>query len=137
MTHITSTQICELLYKLAAEYAGEQIYLVLDNARYQKCKLVWTVAEQLGINLVYIPAYSPNLNFIERLWKHTKSKLRTKYYDNFGDFKEKIDSIINRTDKEDKDIIDRLIGEKPQLFDESICVTENHAFHVMEKNRAA
>lgn len=124
-TYITSTEICDLLRKVAMEYAGKPIYLILDNARYQKCKVVLELAAQLGINLVYIPSYSPNLNLIERLWKHVKSRLRTKYYDHFDMFQEKIDSIIYSTDKEDKAIIDRLIGENVQLFDESILLDEN------------
>ena len=41
--------------------------LVLDNACYQKCKMVWELAEFLGIELLYLPSYSPNLNLIERL----------------------------------------------------------------------
>lgn len=116
-TYITAVEICELLKKVALEYAGKPIYLVLDNARYQKCKIVEELANQLGIHLTYIPPYSPNLNLIERLWKHTKNKLRTKYYDQFDEFQERIDSIINDTDKKDRVIIDRLIGEKVQLFD--------------------
>ena len=115
-TYITALEICELLKKVAIEYAGVPIYLILDNARYQKCKIVEQLADQLGIHLTYIPAYSPNLNLIERLWKHVKNKLRTKYYDQFDIFQDRIDSIINDTDKNDKFIIDRLIGEKVQLF---------------------
>jgi len=136
-TYITSTQICELLRKVACEYVGKPIYLILDNARYQKCKVVQELAVQLGIHLMYIPTYSPNLNFIERLWKHVKSKLRTKSYECFDEFQETIDSIVNRTDKEDKPVIDKLIGEKPQLFDESICITKNYTCQSMPKNQAA
>jgi transposase len=117
-TYITAVQICELLNKLAVEYAGKPISLILDNARYQKCSVVTELALQLGIQLTYIPPYSPNLNLIERLWKHVKSKLRTKFYDEFDEFQEKIDQIIDNTDKQSKSIIDKLIGEKVQLFDE-------------------
>jgi transposase len=124
-TYITATEICELLKKVAIEYAGKPIYIILDNARYQKCKIVEELAIQLGIHLVYIPPYSPNLNLIERLWKHVKGKLRTKYYDKFDIFKEKIDSIVNDTDKNDKSIIDRLIGEKVQLFNEPVTISQS------------
>jgi transposase len=96
-TYITSKEVCELLAKVAFEYAGKPIYMVLDNAKYQKCKLVQDCASLYKINLVYIPPYSPNLNLIERLWKFVKSQLRTKYYENFDIFQEKIDSIINST----------------------------------------
>ena len=117
-TYITATEICELLKKIAVENAGKPTFIVLDNARYQKCGIVQELANQLGIHLVYIPPYSPNLNLIERFWKHVKSGLRTKYYDKFDVFQEAIDSIVNNADKKDKIIIDRLIGEKVQLFDD-------------------
>ena len=118
--YITSTEICELIKKVSMEYVGKPIYLVLDNARYQKCTIVQEFAAKLNVTLVYIPSYSPNLNLIERLWKHTKSRLRIKYYDNFIEFKGKINSIIENTDKCDKVIIDKLIGEKVQLFDATV-----------------
>ena len=124
-TYITATEICELLRKISIEYAGKAIHLVLDNARYQKCKAVFELAAELGINLVYIPPYSPNLNLIERLWKFVKGKLRSKYYDRFDIFKDKIDSIVHSTHKENKSAIDKLISEKIHLFDDLVAVNEN------------
>jgi len=53
-----------------------------------KHALVKALAIDLEINLVFIPSYSPNLNLIERFWKFTKSKLRTKYYTDFKEFAE-------------------------------------------------
>jgi len=125
-SYITASEICRLLRKVAAEYAGKPIHIILDNARYQKCSIVADVAEQLGISLVFIPPYSPNLNLIERLWKHVKLKLRTKYYDDFGVFQDKIDSIVSNTDKHDIATVNRLIGEKVQLFDFP-CVYDNYS----------
>ena len=118
--YITAAEVCELIKKVSLEYAGKPIFLVLDNARYQKCMAVQALATELKVTLVYIPPYSPNLNLIERLWKHTKSRLRTKYYDDFTVFKETIDFIIGSTDKGDKAFIDKLIGEKVQLFDTKV-----------------
>ena len=119
-TYITASEICDLMKKVAAEYANTPIYIVLDNARYQKCAVVAELASQLGIHLVYIPPYSPNLNLIERLWKHVKNKLRAKYYDDFEEFQERINLIVSNTDKHDYAAISRLIGEKVQLFDEPL-----------------
>ena len=119
-TYITSIQVCELLRKLAEEYTAIPLYLVLDNASYQKCNLVKDLAAELGITLVYIPPYSPNLNLIERFWKFTKGKLRTKYYDDFSPFKNTIDTIIASSDNEFKHEVDKLITEKVQLFDDFV-----------------
>ena len=136
-TYITAVEICELLKKIAVEYAGKPIFIVLDNARYQKCGIVQELANQLGINLIYIPPYSPNLNLIERLWKYVKSRLRTKYYDKFEVFQEKIDSIVNNADKKDKALIDRLIGEKVQLFDDPLVVGNSSVCRFIKNEKQA
>ena len=112
-TYITATEICQMLRKVASEYEGKKIHIILDNARYQKCEAVTSLAKDLSIELVYLPPYSPNLNLIERLWKFTKGRLRIKYYDNFKTFRDTIDSIIEGTDNIFKEQVSRLIGEKP------------------------
>ena len=75
--------------------------------------------------LEYLPAYSPNLNAIERVWKYVKSRLRSKYYDQFDAFKKTIDSIIEDSDKGSKKIMDLLIGERVQVFDNLISINDN------------
>ena len=86
------------------------IHLVLDNARYQKCKAVHGLASELCIDLVCIPPYSPNLNLIERLWKFVKGELRTEYYDDFEVFRSRIDQIIASTSTYNESKISKLIG---------------------------
>lgn len=122
-SYITATEVCEMLRKISAEYTGKVVHLILDNARYQKCKTVMELAKQLGIQLHYIPPYSPNLNLIERLWKFVKGELRSKYYDDFGVFRKQIDSILASTSNVNKEKISSLIGQKVQLFDglHSVC----------------
>ena len=86
-TYITSTQVIEILELLAQKYIGNPIYIVLDNAKYQRCKAVFEAAERLGISLVFLPTYSPNLNLIERVWKLVKSRvLNSAYYETFDGF---------------------------------------------------
>jgi uncharacterized protein YdcH (DUF465 family) len=77
------------------------------------------------------------LNLIERFWKYVKSRLRTKYYDRFDVFQERIDSIVNNADKKDKALIDRLIGEKVQLFDEPLVVGNSPVCSFMTTQQAA
>jgi transposase len=73
-TYITAETVCELLRLLVTRYPRTRITLVLDNARYQRCRLVQDLAAQLNIELMFLPSYSPNLNLIERLWKLLKSR---------------------------------------------------------------
>jgi transposase len=54
-TVIDAMSVCDLLGKLAGRYAGLPVTLVLDNARYQKCKVVRSLAEELGIELESVP----------------------------------------------------------------------------------
>jgi transposase len=124
-SYITACEVCELFKKIAKAYAGRTVFVILDNAKYQKCSVTRELAEQLGINLVFIPPYSPNLNLIERLWKLVKGKLRSRYYNQCELFRGQIDSIITSTDNLNKEIVDRLIGEKVQLFDDLVAVNEN------------
>lgn len=135
-SYITATEVCEMLRKIAAEYAGRPVHLILDNARYQKCKAVMELAEQLGIVLNYIPPYSPNLNLIERLWRFVKGELRSKYYDDFAIFQQRIDSIIESTSNENKIKISKLIGQKVQLFDDLRPVCKN-TFAVKKRQKRA
>jgi transposase len=94
-TYINAESVARLLELLATEYVGEKIYLILDNARYQCCQLVFDTAQKLGIRLIFLPPYSPNLNLIERLWKFIKKKiLYNKYYPSFDEFKQAIKSCM-------------------------------------------
>ena len=117
-TYITATEVCQLLRDVSSKYAGKSVHIILDNARYQKCKVVQSLAEELNIDLVYIPPYSPNLNLIERLWKFVKNELRTKYYEDFTLFCHQIDGIIASTSAGNREKIASLIGTKVQLFDD-------------------
>lgn len=68
--------------------SGRKIYIFLDNARYSYNREVAKQAKEMNIKLVFLPAYSPNLNLIERLWKFLKKKIRNgKYYPTFKEFK--------------------------------------------------
>lgn len=94
-TYITSTQVVELLELLSRKYCGKIVKVVLDNASYQRCALVKDKALSLGIELVFLPTYSPNLNLIERVWKLVKSKvLNSAYYETFESYCKKIELFV-------------------------------------------
>lgn len=117
-SYITSIQVCELLKKLASN-AILPVTLVLDNARYQRCRLVMELAQNLGIELLFLPPYSPNLNLIERLWKLTKKEcLNSKYYANFALFYGAISTFLTTMGSTHKKQLDSLLTLKFQLFTE-------------------
>ena len=94
-TVVNTDTMCELLRKLAAEKLTGPITVVLDNARYQRNKVVQGLAVELGIRLLFLPSYSPNLNLIERLWGFAKRKsVYGKYHANFASFRAAIESTF-------------------------------------------
>lgn len=117
-TTIDATAICELLRKLSARYPGLPLTLVLDNARYQRCEPVRLLAAELRIELLYLPAYSPNLNLIERLWKFVKKEvLSCRYYEGFARFKAAIVECLEQVEGKHSEAIASLLTLKFQTFD--------------------
>lgn len=81
------------------------IHLFLDNARYQKCYSVQEYAKKKNIILEYLPAYSPNLNLIERFWKFTKKILvRNQYYETFDEFRKAFETFFSTLDQHKTDL---------------------------------
>ncbi len=95
-TVVNTETVCELLRKIAALGLAGPITLVLDNARYQHNAAVKALAESLGITLLFLPSYSPNLNLIERLWKFTKRRaLYGRYHPTFREFQAAIQEVLD------------------------------------------
>jgi transposase len=118
-TYINAESFCQLLWKVRHLYPDIPITLVLDNARYQKCRLVWNIAALLEIELLYLPPYSPNLNLIERLWKFVKKKcLYSKYYANFDLFKQAISDCLAQTHDSYSAELDTLLTLNFQTFND-------------------
>ena len=118
-TTIDAAAICELLRKLSARYPGLPLTLVLDNARYQKCEVVRLLAAELGIELLYLPSYSPNLNLIERLWKFVKKEvLLCRYYEDFNRFTVAIEGCLDEVQGKHKEAIASLLTLNFQTFDD-------------------
>ena len=116
-TYITSVQVVELLEKLAESYPKEPKAVVLDNASYQRCKLVTERAAELGIELLFLPPYSPNLNLIERAWKFVKSEvLNAVYIDTFDEYRKRISDFIDCIEIKHAVKMESLITENFQMF---------------------
>ena len=60
--------ICDIFYSIRLKNSEEENF-ILDNTPFNRSNKAGKKAKELGINLVYFPYYSPNLNPIERLWK--------------------------------------------------------------------
>ncbi len=99
-SYINAESFCQLLVEIYNMNFNVPVSIVLDNARYQKCELVRATSELLGIELFYLPSYSPHLNLIERLWKWIKEDcLYSKYYALFTEFKKAIETSLAKVEK--------------------------------------
>jgi transposase len=117
-SYINAESVCLLLRAVAEAATGVPITLVLDNARYQKCALVADLAKQLGIELLYLPSYSPNLNLIERVWRFVKAEcLRSTYYENYEAFTAAIQGCLDELPTKHKAAMDSLLTHNFQTFE--------------------
>ena len=90
--NINGYTVVDFLNTVKDQYEGKQvIHLILDQAGYNKSSELREHAFNLGIHLHYLPAYSPNLNSIERLWKIMNEEVRNnRFFATAKEFKSKI-----------------------------------------------
>ncbi len=99
--NINQYKMIELIEKLRTKHPGEgEIYLIMDNASYNKAKLFRTQAIAYRVYLWYLPPYSPNLNIIERLWKFMRKEFcKDKYRRTFPEFRTQLDFLFANLDQ--------------------------------------
>ena len=118
-TVVNTETMCELLEKIAALGLVGPVTVVLDNAKYQRNAAVQARAKTLGIELSYLPSYSPNLNLIERLWRLIKRRtLYGKYSPAFADFKAAIEQTISDLPTKHADSLQSLMTHNFQMFED-------------------
>jgi transposase len=118
-TVVNSNTMCELLRAVAGRGLLGPLTLVLDNARYQRNKVVMALAAELKIELLFLPPYSPNLNLIERLWRFTKrTAAYGKYHPTFADFRAAIQDVLDRVPTTHAHKLASLMTLNFQEFDE-------------------
>jgi transposase len=121
--YINAESVCALLQEVAGAGLRGPITLVLDNARYQKCQVVRALAASLGIELLSLPSYAPNLNLIERLWKFVKREcLGCRVLPSYEAFTQAIDDCLADLNTRHKHQMKSLLNLEFQLFDEDVPV---------------
>jgi len=65
---------CFLMHLLRHRRRGRILWIVLDNASWHHARALrpWLRAHRSALRLDFLPAYSPELNGIERVWKLTR-----------------------------------------------------------------
>jgi transposase len=111
--NITGEQFIRLLEKLLAKHPDtEKFLLYLDNARYYSKPVVkeW-LARHRQFHLVFLPAYSPNLNLIERLWKFLRKKALHRWHPTFEGMQEAVAEVLDHLERYHSEL-DSLMSEE-------------------------
>lgn len=123
-SYSNAESVCALLRQIAAAGLPRPLTLVLDNARYQRCALVQSLARSLRIELLFLPSYSPNLNLIERLWKFVKKEcLASRSLPNYETFTQTIDDCLNQLRTKYKEQMKTLLTPNFQTFENEPVLT--------------
>jgi transposase len=98
---INADSAIDLFAKIEAKHPDANvIYVIVDNARYYRSRLLKKHLKGTKIKLIFLPPYSPNLNLIERYWKFFKKKvLNNHYYETFEEFKRACQSFFRKRKK--------------------------------------
>lgn len=73
MDNSKAQNICKFLEELReANKEYRAVVVIIDNFKSHSSEIVRGKAEELGIHLVYLPSYSPDLNPIEQIWRVIK-----------------------------------------------------------------
>jgi transposase len=121
--NITGEQFVKLLEAMRAKHPETAKFIVyLDNARYYSKPVVkeWLAAHR-EFRLEFLPAYSPNLNLIERLWKFLRKKALNRWHKTFEEMQMAVAEIL--------DDLGAYRGELDTLMTEE--------FHIVEVEEAA
>lgn len=70
-------------------------WVILDNASFHHGGRIAQLIEAQGAQVVYLPAYSPDLNRIEKCWAWLKSRIR-KQRRNTTSLREAMEAVLNQ-----------------------------------------
>ena len=109
---INAQSTIELFKQIEKAYpSAPTIYIIADNARCYRAKIVSEYLKTSRIQFKFLPPYSPNLNLIERLWKFMKKEvINSCYYQEYDIFKKKVMDFFENI-KEYRDQLTTLITE--------------------------
>jgi transposase len=111
----------EFLKNIMAHFQGRQIILIEDGASYHRSKKVktflQTVEEQLTTER--LPAFSPDFNPIEKLWKKTKKDAtHLKYFETFEKLRQSVVTAFQAYMRDAAEVIRTMAKLRHQAFGE-------------------
>ena len=115
----TRERICECLERVREQNPATRILLVLDNHFAHTCEFTRKRAHQLGIDLVFLPVGSPDLNPIEQVWKSLKWEASPLIVESANEFRALVSELFEQLTSQlsfAKSWIDEFLGSRLQFF---------------------
>jgi hypothetical protein len=101
-SNLNAGSVIELFTKMMARHPDTKHFRIyLDNARYQHARVLKDWVEQtrrdtgVVFDLKHLPAYSPNLNLIERLWKFLRQEALQEWHATFEDMQKAVADVLD------------------------------------------
>jgi transposase len=100
--NLNAQSVIALLELMMAKHPKTKYFRIyLDNTRYQHAKALkgWIEETRKGagvtFDLRHLPAYSPNLNLIERLWKFLRKEALQKWHPSFEEMQRAVADVLD------------------------------------------
>jgi transposase len=115
---VNALSVLALFDKIKQHYPNAaKIHLILDQAGYHRSHTLQEGAKSLNIELHFLPAYSPNLNPIERLWKVMNEAVRNNvFFDSAKAFRQALNHFFTDLIPAMKDALLSRITDNFQTF---------------------
>jgi transposase len=98
LPNVNTENMNVFLSQMSKEYTNDMAILIMDRAGWHKSK---NLKIPPNIKIMYLPAYAPELNPVERLWLYIKSKiLRNKIYETLDDLELTVCNLIKSLSNE-------------------------------------
>ena len=119
---VNTQSVLALFDQLKHQYPlAPKIHLILDQAGYHRSQELKNGAESRNIELHFLPAYSPNLNPIERLWKLMNEQVRNNVvFESANAFRQALSHFFTHTLPTMKDILRSRITDNFQVLN-TVC----------------
>jgi len=100
--NLNAQSVIELFELMMSKHPETRYFRIyLDNVRYQHAVLLKEWIEKtrmekgVTFDLKHLPAYSPNLNLIERLWKFLRKEALQKWHPTFEDMQKAVAEVLD------------------------------------------
>ena len=101
-SNLNAQSVIELFTLLMVKHPKTKHFRIyLDNARYQHAAVLkeWVARTKkdagVTFDLRHLPAYSPNLNLIERLWKFLRKEALQRWHPTFEDMQKAVADVLD------------------------------------------